>query len=188
MIRKSLSDAKELKTLSETINQRLQLGESRQEIFTDLQNNYKDHKTLGTIIANVPTAAQVKANQPWRNTIMAIAIIFLAALLFCIWTSTADVTLKKKVISTLVLIVFCAFDTYIYYSERHKKLFSLPPLRLLLFPIFISMNDDTMVMLICTFTLIMAIVATLHYRYTKNKSGARLLSTTLGYEIVEDGS
>jgi hypothetical protein len=62
---RSLTDNKELASLQEIINQGLHNGKSRQEIFAQLKDNYRDTKTLATIICDTPSASQITVNIPW---------------------------------------------------------------------------------------------------------------------------
>jgi hypothetical protein len=70
MAQKSLPDNKELRYLQDFITEELHNGKSRQDIFIALNDNYRDTKTLATIICETPTALQIKANLPWRNVMI----------------------------------------------------------------------------------------------------------------------
>jgi ABC-type branched-subunit amino acid transport system permease subunit len=183
---KSLSDAHELKNLNEIVSEGLRNGKSRQNIFEELKAHYKDQKTLATIISQTPTEAQVRANQPWRNAIIAIAVLLLIAVVICIWFGMPEITLQKKIFSTMLLVAFAALDIYIYHNERRKKLFSFGPSKVLLFSFFITLSNDTGAMLICIFVVVMAIATILHYRHVKKVLSARVLNGENGYAIVED--
>jgi hypothetical protein len=183
---KSLSDAKELKNLNEIVFEGLRNGKSRQNIFEELKENYKDHKTLAAIIAQTPTEVQVRANQPWRNAIMAIAVLFSIAVIICIWYGMPEISLQKKIFSTMLLVAFAALDIFIYHTERKKKLFSFGPSKVLLFSFFITLSNDVGAILICTFVVVMAIINILHYRHVKKVVGARVLNGKNGYAITED--
>jgi hypothetical protein len=183
MPQKSLTHNKELASLQEIINQGLHNGKSRQEIFTELKDNYRDTKTLANIIVNTPNAAQIKANVPWRNAMICAVVLFgIMGIVQNLYLIEQPSQLKK-ITSCLFIIVICTFDIWSYFYESVRKLWRVP-LIIILITFFRSNEFSDIAWLIAV--LIIALLVYLRSKAVKKMRNAKVHLGEYRYEIIEE--